>query len=239
MMEAGTGLPLVSVVIPCFNAESYLAEAIESVLAQEFQSTEIIVVDDGSTDTSAEVAGSYGARIELIRQRNTGISGARNSGIARARGHLLAFLDADDLWPKGSLAARVGALDRQPNLDCVFGDMEQFFSPDANPAAYANLRVDLRRQACRMSGSMLIRRAALNRIGPFDTGLAVAEMVEWLGRADRAGLRIGTVDELVLRRRIHATNTSLRSNRSSSDFLRALKSTLDLRRSEPREAKQS
>jgi len=98
-------------VIPAFNAEPYLAEAIQSVLAQGIPGIQVVVVDDGSTDGTAEVAAGFGAQVALIRQPNAGIGAARNAGVERAVGNFLAFLDADDVWPAGSLASRLAVLD--------------------------------------------------------------------------------------------------------------------------------
>ena len=91
-------MPLVSVIMPCYNGEAFLADAINSVLGQTFQQFELIVVDDGSTDRSAEILASQGDRIRVIRQANQGVSAARNAGIEAAQGEFIAFLDADDYW---------------------------------------------------------------------------------------------------------------------------------------------
>src|SRR6476469_10004419 len=99
--------PLVSVVIPAYNAERFLGEAIESVLAQGYAHFELIVVDDGSSDRTAEVARSFGDRVRTIEQENSGVSAARNAGTRAAGGELLAFLDADDRWSPGWLERMV------------------------------------------------------------------------------------------------------------------------------------
>ena len=88
----------VSVVIPCYNAAPWLRETIESVLAQTHPVLEVIVVDDGSTDQSAEIAESFGPCVRVVRQSNQGESIARNNGIDLARGDWIAFIDADDIW---------------------------------------------------------------------------------------------------------------------------------------------
>jgi glycosyltransferase involved in cell wall biosynthesis len=90
--------PLVSIIMPCYNGEAFLAEAIDSVLGQTFHDFELIVVDDGSADRSAEILARYGDRIRVIRQANRGVSAARNAGIEAARGDFIAFLDSDDYW---------------------------------------------------------------------------------------------------------------------------------------------
>src|SRR2546422_3447261 len=118
-MVGGTP-PSVSVVIPVYNGERYLADAIQSVLDQTYQNFEVIVVDDGSTDGSAEVAQRFGEAIRYVHQANGGACKARNTGIAVARGVYLAFLDHDDLWLPDKLAAQVAYLDSHPEVGAVY-----------------------------------------------------------------------------------------------------------------------
>ncbi|GJD50023.1 Undecaprenyl-phosphate 4-deoxy-4-formamido-L-arabinose transferase [Methylobacterium crusticola] len=109
--------PFVSIVVPAYNAERFIARTLDSALAQDYASTEIIVVDDGSTDRTAEIVESYraaDARIRLISTENQGVAAARNTGIAASRGSLVAFLDADDLWARNKLRLQVGALQDNP-----------------------------------------------------------------------------------------------------------------------------
>lgn len=103
--------PVVSVVMPCYNGEAFLAAAVESVLGQTFRDFELIVIDDGSTDRSADILAGYGERIRVIRQRNRGVSAARNAGIEAARGDFIAFLDSDDWWEPDFLDQMVKAMD--------------------------------------------------------------------------------------------------------------------------------
>jgi len=95
--------PLVSVIIPSYNRCQQLKEAIDSVLAQDFEDSELIVVDDGSTDKTPDLLADYDEKLTAIRRNNGGVSAARNTGIAAASGELIAFLDSDDLWlPKST-----------------------------------------------------------------------------------------------------------------------------------------
>lgn len=219
-----------SVVIPCYNARAFLAAAIDSVLAQRADGLEIIVIDDGSTDGSAQIARGFGPVVSCHSQPNGGIAAARNAGIARARGELLAFIDADDLWTPGSLDARLAALEAPPPVDCVFGALQQFLSPGIDPLVAARLEFDANPSLARFAGTMLIRRAAFLRAGPFDTSLRVGEMVEWVARAEAAGVTTRTLDMVVMRRRIHGNNTVLTQKSSQGDYLRALKAAMDRRR---------
>lgn len=108
--------PLVSVVIPAYNAAWCIAKAVDSVLAQDFQDREVIVVDDGSTDDTATVLAGYGDAVRVVRQTNGGLSSARNAGIRAARGEFVAFLDADDWWLPGKLARQTGLMRGRPEL---------------------------------------------------------------------------------------------------------------------------
>jgi glycosyltransferase involved in cell wall biosynthesis len=172
-----------SVCIPAYQAERYLREAIDSVLAQVRDDTEIVVVDDGSTDATRTVAASYGERVRILRQAHGGIGAAFDAATASSLGELIAAIDADDLWVAGKTEAQLRELEANASLDAVFGYAYEFLSPDAP----AELR---ERWTCRASpvpgilrGAMMIRRAAWNRVGAMRTGLHVGEFVAWYTRA--------------------------------------------------------
>jgi glycosyltransferase involved in cell wall biosynthesis len=222
--------PLISVIIPCYNAEAYLAEAIGSALRQEAGPLEIIVVDDGSTDGSARVAQQFVALLRYERQANAGIGAARNRGVELAEGQYVGFLDADDVWPDGSLGRRLDLMRASPGTACVFGTVEEFVSPELGEDVRAALAVTLSAQPARLAGSMLIDRAAFTRVGPFDPTLALGETLDWVARAEHAGIVMQTVDAVVLRRRIHRDNTVTRERARRSDYLRALRAALARRR---------
>lgn len=114
--------PLVSVIIPAYNAESYLRDAIDSALAQTYKNLEVIVVNDGSTDGTAAVGRSCGPRVRVVDQENRGPAGARNTGFAAAAGNIIALLDADDLWMPGRIQACVDLLQSDPRLGFVTTD---------------------------------------------------------------------------------------------------------------------
>ncbi len=122
-------MPTISVVIPNYNNAPTLARAIDSVLAQSHPAFEIVVVDDGSTDASAEVAAGFGERIRYVRQPNGGVSAARNNGARLAQGDWIAFLDADDVYLPDRLAAHARWIAREPDIDFLFADQE-YREPD-------------------------------------------------------------------------------------------------------------
>jgi glycosyltransferase involved in cell wall biosynthesis len=219
-----------SAIIPAYQAAKYLAEAIESALAQTRPPDEIIVVDDGSTDGTADIAAGFGARVRCERQAHAGIGAARNRGLALARGERIAFLDADDLWTPAKLEVSQQALDADPGVAMVFGHVRQFRSPEVEDR-------DGRRPALPgepvpgyVPGGGLFRREAFERVGPFETCWRVGEFVGWYERAMAAGLRPVLIPEVVLLRRIHATNVGLLQRDARTDYVRILKAALDRRR---------
>ncbi len=121
---------LISCVIPVFNGERYLGEALESVLAQSYQPLEVIVVDDGSTDGTAEVARRYGERVRYVWQPNAGETAARNLGLTAAQGEFIAFLDADDVWHSEKLERQIARFQERPEIDLCFTQIQHFWMPE-------------------------------------------------------------------------------------------------------------
>ncbi len=217
----------VSVIVPAHNAAPYLGEAIGSIRAQAYGNLEIVVVDDGSTDATAEIAATEGVR--LRRQPQRGAGAARNAGLALARGDFIAFLDADDLWTEGRLAAQLRAAASQSDVDLVFGQVEHFISPEID-ASEAGLYCPPGKQPAHLVGCLLARASAFQRVGGFREDLRVGEFVDWCARADELGLSTQMLDETVLRRRIHSTNVGVTRRDATTDYAVVLKAALDRRR---------
>jgi glycosyltransferase involved in cell wall biosynthesis len=231
-LRAGGGdpAPAVSVVIAAFDAERYLGDAIETVLRQTRPAGEVIVVDDGSSDRTADIAGGFGDPVTCVHQDRAGVSAALNRGIAMTHGTQLAFLDADDLWTEDKLALQVSALERAPELDMVFGHVRQFHSPELTDEQRA--RIELREEPvsgiCR--GAMLIRRDAFLRVGLFAARWTLGEFVDWYARALDASLKSSVLPEVIMHRRLHTANSGIREHESRSDFPKIVKAALDRRR---------
>jgi glycosyltransferase involved in cell wall biosynthesis len=129
-------MPTVTVIIPAFNVAAYLPAAVQSVLAQRYTDFEVIIVDDGSRDATAEIARSYtDPRVRLVSQANRGLAGARNTGIRHARGEFIAFLDADDLWHPDKLGAHVALLTRHPEVGVSYSQ-SAFIDDAGQPLNY-------------------------------------------------------------------------------------------------------
>ena len=190
-------MPRVSVIIPAYNAAAFVHRAVDSVLAQSFQDIELIVVDDGSTDATVAVLANYGNQLRLAAQANSGPAAARNRGLREAAGELAAFLDADDWWEPGKLAAQVALLDEHPDLGfCstatrvvdqsgrTVGDWP--CQPQAGPMPDI-----LFLHGTAISGStsgVLARRELVLAVGGFDEGLRGFEDPDlWIRLAARTG----------------------------------------------------
>ena len=228
--------PLVSVLIGAYNAAPYLGEAIESVLAQDYEPVELIVVDDGSTDGTADVARSFAA-VQVICQENGGNGAARNRAVAHASGELYAFLDADDRFTPGKLTLQEAALDADPELDMVFGHVREFLSPEVDEETRARLRPPAPEpMPWTAPNLMLIRRESFQRVGLFTTSVRVGVTVDWFARAKEAGLRYSILPEVVLERRLHTQNNGLRESASRSQYLEVIRQAMERRRAAAEEA---
>jgi glycosyltransferase involved in cell wall biosynthesis len=212
--------PLVSVVIPVFNGEAFLREAVQSVLAQKYSPVEIIVVDDGSTDGTENVARSFPETVRYMRQSNKGPAAARNRGIEHAQGSLIAFADADDLWPEGKLELQLPYLLPDPAIEIVMGRIQQVRLSKMvdEPTFSVNL------------GSAVIRKSVFERVGLFDETMRYSEDVDWFMRAREAGAAIVTIDAVTLLYRQHEQNMTRGKSTSELNVLKALKRSLDRRR---------
>jgi glycosyltransferase involved in cell wall biosynthesis len=222
--------PLISVMIGVYNAEPYLAEAIESVLAQDYEPLELIVVDDGSNDGSAEVARSF-SQVNYHFQENAGNGAARNRAVEAATGDLFAFVDADDRFTPGKLTLQKAALDADPGLDMVFGHVREFLSPELDEATRSALRPPAPEpMPWTAPNLMLIRRESFQRVGPFSTTFRVGVTVDWFARASEAGLRYTVLPEVVLERRLHTQNNGLRERSARSQYLDVIRAAMERRR---------
>jgi glycosyltransferase involved in cell wall biosynthesis len=218
----------VSVIIPVYNGERYLSAAIESVLAQTVLPLEIVIVDDGSTDESKMVARRFVPNVRVVTQSNGGPAAARNRGVGLARGDFLAFLDADDLWVSNKLQRQLQALAADPALAMVFGQVEQFYSPELSQTTALPALGNRHLLAGIHVGAMLIRRTTFVQVGLFDPQWQAAEFIEWYGRAQALGLKSLVLPALVMRRRIHTTNLGIRAQHvARREYLRLAKRKVD------------
>jgi glycosyltransferase involved in cell wall biosynthesis len=190
---------LVSVVIPLYNKEAYIIETLQSVMNQTYSNLECIIVDDGSTDKSFEIAGKFistnGLPWNLISQKNSGQTKARNHGIQRALGEYIAFLDSDDLWPVNKIEMQVDAMEKNPNSVLVLSSYAIFSTGRSIPRVvrHKNTKkmnsrwLDMRGFGGGLESLGLVRRKTLELIGLFDENLSTSSGLDLSLRLEKVG----------------------------------------------------
>lgn len=220
----------ISVVIPAWNAARTLAETLASVAAQVRPADEVIVVDDGSTDASAAIAEAHPLCPRVIRKAHSGAPATMNRGVAAADGDLLAFVDADDLWPAPKLADQAAVLATRPDLDGVLGHVEAFVCPSVAADQAARFVVPPAPQPGWLTGTLLVRRAAFDRVGPFAEDLSNGFAIDWFDRARATGLAFLMLDAVLLRRRLHPGSLAARNRASDAAMLEMARRAIARRR---------
>jgi glycosyltransferase involved in cell wall biosynthesis len=226
----------VSVIIPIYNGEMFLREALDSVLAQTYPLHEIIAIDDGSTDSSPEILRSYGQQLTLCRQENQGVAAARNAGLRLASGDAIAFIDQDDLWPPDRLRQMAEALQADPQSQVVVGLVETLYQRDVPPkpddyigTAYRDI----------LMGSLLFRASIFRELGELSTKVGYSDDTEfWARRIDNATKTI-RLPIVTLTYRLHTANTSYLHYNHNDNVLAILHERLKRRRGKSHEHKLS
>jgi glycosyltransferase involved in cell wall biosynthesis len=228
--------PLITCIVPVFNGERYLREALDSILAQTYRPLEILVVDDGSTDGSAALVAGYGHRVRSLFQPNAGQAAARNLGLGVARGALVAFLDQDDLWHPEKLDRQMARFAARPALDLCVTHARNFWSPEL-PDAPPWLQDDPRfKQAlpAYAAGALLARRGIFESVGRFDVTLPVAEDTDWFLRAVELGAAIDLLPDVLMYRRLHQANRTWHTAEPTSGdraiWVQVIRASLERRR---------
>jgi glycosyltransferase involved in cell wall biosynthesis len=217
---------MISVVIAVHNGAKFLAAALNSVMRQTCAAGEVIVVDDGSTDASADIAAGFGPPIRVLRCAHRGAALALNAGLAEARGELLAFIDADDLWADEKLAQQSAALASDLSIEAIFGRVVQFTDMDCRIAEPNEIKQKSKSFVGISKISMLIRRASFDRVGPFNAAMA-ADFPEWYARAVCSGIRMKCLESVVAFRRIHHDNTTrLERKLFERDYLKLVRARI-------------
>jgi glycosyltransferase involved in cell wall biosynthesis len=231
--------PLVSVVIPAYNSERYIGAAIESVLAQTYAPLETIVVDDGSSDATVELAAAY-AEVTVIAQDNSGPSAARNRGFAAATGEFVAFHDSDDTMTPDKLAVQIGYLRKNPTVGCVLAEQEVLVEPGAElpfwiegsevPTVMPPRPPEFEDEPMVHPMTMVVSRAVFKRVGGFDESMRAAEDFDWMLRASEAEVEIARLSNVLLRRRVHAASLTQDAAAARAGFFRALRKRIERHR---------
>lgn len=194
--------PLITVIIPVYNGGLFIKEALESIFNQTYRPLEVLVVNDGSTDCSGEIAGSIRG-VDVLHKPHTGIAETLNHGIRHAKGDLFAFLDADDLWLAEKSTLQVAGLQDEPSLDMVFGYARQFFTPGLHNHTEG---IFSEKQPAIHESAMLIRRESFFKVGFFDVEETQHHFLDWYARSQKIGLSMKMLSDVVVERRIHDQN---------------------------------
>jgi glycosyltransferase involved in cell wall biosynthesis len=220
-------LSLVSVIIPAFDAARFLPSALESVRAQTWQPFETIVVDDGSRDATAAIAEACDG-VRCLREPHRGVAATRNVGIAAARGDVLAFLDADNLWEPAKTRLQLEVLSRNPEVGYVLCHKQDFLEPGTAPPVWIDPGSLEQPTIALGPPALLVRRSVIEDIGGFDERFTIGEDREWLVRAEGAGVERVILPDVLVHRRIHDANLSAqKTSTSATGWVRAVKAHID------------
>jgi glycosyltransferase involved in cell wall biosynthesis len=239
MVPAGTK-PMVSVIIPAYNAQDFIAETLDSILAQSYRNLEIIIVDDGSTDQTSQVVTRYEPNIHYYFQDNSGgCAVPRNTGIRHSTGDLLCFMDADDLMSPERIVRQVDFLDRHPDVGLVFCDYRNFNEEGLFPTTHFEtcplLRSQLGNQeelilenSCSLllrenfgcAGTLMIRKDVLEIESGFEPTLKACEDFHYYYRLARHS-NVGVINYVGMMRRLHGNNMSNVETRMLTERIRS------------------
>ena len=221
--------PFVSVIMAVKNGERFFNEAIESVLAQDYQPFEIIVIDGRSTDSTANIAKSYPS-IRYILQSGKGISDAYNIGIKAAKGEMIAFLSHDDIWSPNKLSVQLDYFVEYPEIQFVVAKVKYFLQEGHSvPPKFKVEFFDGIHTAICME-TLAVRKRLFNVIGNFDVGYETSEDIDWFARAIDSGIPMAVVPEVLLFKRVHDQNLSLVFSGNNRLILKAMRQSIKRKR---------
>lgn len=213
----------ISAVITAYNSQKYIAEAIESVIAQTCPPDEIIVIDDGSTDETRCIVETF-ITVRYIYQKNSGASAARNAGVASAGCEIICFLDADDLWLPEKLMKQKTVMESDSAIDMVFTHAQNFYSKELDNEDRKSIRAPMEPMPGHIPSAFCIRKNAFALIGPFDTSLKMGEFIDWYGRAKEYSLCEKMIPEVLVRRRLHTENQGVyKRPKAHQDYLKIIR----------------
>jgi glycosyltransferase involved in cell wall biosynthesis len=221
--------PMVSIILPVYNGARFLAESLESAVAQTYPHFEIVVMDDGSIDDSAAIAQSF-PRVRYWYQENAGIAAARNAAMKHAAGELIAFLDHDDLWAANKLELQVKYLQAHPEVGLVLANERLFFSNGYTSPFWLNHQLMQSDHLGLVPGTWLLRKSVFEQVGPLNPRFRISDDVDWFMRFLDLGFQYGVVEETLLFKRMHGENASFQIHAAMQEILAAFRASIHRRR---------
>jgi glycosyltransferase involved in cell wall biosynthesis len=228
-MEFESNAPLVSVIMPIYNGERYLAASLASAEAQTYPHFEIVVINDGSTDACGEIAQTF-PHVRYWEQENQGIAAARNRAVSLARGELLAFLDDDDLWAPNKLELQVNYLKTHPEVSLVICNERLFFSDGFTSPIWLNHRLMQSDHPGLVPGTWLLKKDIFLAVGELNPRFRISDDVDWFLRFRDAGFQYGIVKETLLFKRLHGGNASFQVEMAVDEILTSFRESIHRRR---------
>lgn len=225
--ERAVATPLVSVIVPVFNGKKFIEKAVENILSQNYPAIELVFVDDGSTDRSAEVIQSLDVDLRYFRQSNQGPAAARNRGVLNASGEIVAFLDVDDYWPSNNLFLLIRELLQDDSLDVVRGHAQLVRESDTGETEYIGSPHE---SFPDYIGAGVYRKRVFTKVGMYDPGLRYGEDNDWFNRAREAGVHMKRLEEVTLFVRRHGDNMTEGKDLVELNTLQVFKKFLERKR---------
>lgn len=219
----------VSVIIVVKNGEKYLKEAIDSIFAQSYQANEIIVIDGESTDKTSDIAKSYG-NVKYIAQKGKGLANARNTGIDKAKGDLIAFLDHDDRWCDNKLTIQVNEFIQNPEILYSYGQVELFLESGCQLRQGFREKLLQEAQKGRTPGTLMVRKSLFEKIGKFNEEFTIGCDVDWFTRVKDCHIAYNFIAQTLLYKRIHNSNLSNNVEINRRELLTIVKQSIHRQR---------
>lgn len=218
---------MISVIVPVFNHARFIGQALDSVINQSITNTEIIVIDDASEDDISEKIEPYLGRVQYFRQSKRGTAAAKNAGLDRATGGLIAFVDADDYWMPGKLELQLEVLRNNPEIQIVYGYCREFFDEELSEAERSKLRCNPDPVLSELPSIMLARRCVYDLVGYYNEKFVLGMDIDWALRCRTLGVPTQILSQTLYCRRIHRNNSGRANKAFRSDRVHALKAHLD------------
>jgi glycosyltransferase involved in cell wall biosynthesis len=226
MREKKLNNPKISVIIPVYNGEIFLEDAIKSVLNQSYDNLECIVVDDGSIDGSAAIAKKH-EQIIYLHQEHKNVAAARNLGIQKASGEYLAFLDADDIWDTHKLETQINYMEENPGIDYSVTRHSLFLTEGLKDfPQWVRTNHSAEETIAYIPSSLIVRKSAFEIVGNFDESYQISDDSDWFLRARDAGIKLGIIDKNLLHKRVHSQCLMSQTGVIKKELMKSIRASL-------------